>query len=109
MQPVFAMVPNALLAEAFSDTVWYFSYLFSMGALMGLWSILMKWILFGRVADGQQFGGKWWDWRVYICGFWNFLAYALFYQWWVEGSMLTACLYRLWGAKVSFLSGVRFF
>jgi carbonic anhydrase/acetyltransferase-like protein (isoleucine patch superfamily) len=109
MQPLFASLGNEALASAASNTCWYFSYIFGIGALITLLMIPAKWLLFGRLRDGYVASGKWWDWRVYLMTFWQKLSYSLFVSWWVEGTLMVTWFYNAFGASISMLSAIRFY
>jgi hypothetical protein len=109
MQPLYAMLGSESLALAASNTTWYFLYIFGIGIWTTLLLIVGKWLLFGRMRDGYVASGKWYDWRIYLLGFWNKLSYGLFVGWCVEGTILVLWLYKALGASMSSLSGVRFY
>jgi len=87
---------------------YYMIFLWTLGALLLVWTIVAKWIFFGRLKDGHVTSGVWWDLRVYMLNWWYTLSYMFFSQYWLDCTLLAITVYNAFGANVSYKTGLRF-
>eukprot|EP00746_Dinoflagellata_sp_MGD_P160230 gnl/MRDRNA2_/MRDRNA2_86824_c0_seq1.p1 gnl/MRDRNA2_/MRDRNA2_86824_c0~~gnl/MRDRNA2_/MRDRNA2_86824_c0_seq1.p1 ORF type:complete len:1493 (+),score=413.45 gnl/MRDRNA2_/MRDRNA2_86824_c0_seq1:82-4560(+) len=87
---------------------YYMVFLWTMGVLLLAWSVVFKWVFIGRLKDGHVTSGMWWDLRVYMLNFWWTLCYMFFLQYWIDCTLLAITCYNLFGANVSYRTGLRF-
>jgi len=101
-------IGGSYMVEAIRWVGYYMVWLWTLGALLLVWTIAAKWIFFGRLKDGHVASGVWWDLRVYMLNWWYTLSYMFFLQYWIDCTLLAITVYNCFGANVSYKTGLRF-
>jgi UDP-3-O-[3-hydroxymyristoyl] glucosamine N-acyltransferase len=99
---------GAYFMDAMRWVSYYMVFLWTMGALLLAWSVVFKWVFIGKLKDGHVCQGMWWDLRVFMLNYWWTLCYMFFLQYWIDCTLLAITCYNLFGAKVSYRTGLRF-
>lgn len=103
-----ASMEGPMFIDAARWVCYYMVFIWALGAGLTVWTVIAKWLLFGKLKDGHVTGGMWWDLRVYCISWWWSAAYMLFLQYWVDCTLGSIFLYNCFGAKVSYRTGIRF-
>jgi len=103
-----ASLEGPYFMDAMRWVCYYMVFLWTMGALLLAWSVVFKWVFFGKLKDGHVCNGLWWDLRVFMLNYWWNLCYMFFLQYWIDCTLLAITCYNLFGAKVSYKTGLRF-
>merc|ERR1719502_4843 len=103
-----ADLQGPIFLDATRWVMYYMFFLWTIGAQVLISTIILKWVLLGKLKDGHKASGVSWDLRTFVVNWgWN-ISYALFSSYWIDCTIFVISLYNVFGANVSYKCGIRF-